>query len=200
MPDNLGCKSVNPFPQEETLKKLNVTRLAVVIGTLASLAGCAIVPSDPAVLSQMSGSYSVVDQFSYPNTHSTRIDIKFLPVDEHGKTSALVKMYDGDKLRLYRLDDCGYPGDNAARRLSNSDNLHASEVVLCRNSRYLQDRSLPQVIFIHSLDGHQLVFHPDGGLVSAIVSKNLVSNEKWEAIVDWAPVWSSGFMLRKLDQ
>lgn len=148
----------------------------------------------------MSGSYSVVDQFSYPYTHSTRIDIKFLPVDEHAKTSALVKMYDGDKLRLYRLDDCGYPGDNAARHLSNSDDLHASEVVLCRNSRYLQDRSLPQVIFIHSLDGHQLVFHPDGGLISAIVSKNLVSNEQWEAIVDWAPVWSSGFMLRKLVQ
>lgn len=182
------------------MKKLNVTRLAPVVGALASLAGCAIVPSDPAVLSQMSGSYSVVDQFSYPYTHSTRIDIKFLSVDEHAKTSALVKMYDGDKLRLYRLDDCGYPGDNAARHLSNSDDLHASEVVLCRNSRYLQDRSLPQVIFIHSLDGHQLVFHPDGGLISAIVSKNLVSNEKWEAIVDWAPVWSSGFMLRKLVQ
>ncbi|TXC84507.1 hypothetical protein [Paraburkholderia azotifigens] len=100
------------------MKKLNVTGLATVVGALASLAGCAIVPSDPAVLSQMSGSYSVVDQFSYPNTHSTRIDIRFLPVDEHGKTSALVKMYDGDKLRLYQLDDCGYPGDNAARHLS----------------------------------------------------------------------------------
>ena len=96
--------------------------------------------------------------------------------------------------------DARYPGDHAARHLSNSDDLHASEVVLCRNSRYLQDRSLPQVIFIHSLDGHPLVFHPDGGLVSALVSKNLVSNERWEAIVDWAPVWSSGFMLTKLDQ
>lgn len=182
------------------MKKLNVARLATVVGALASLTGCAIVPSDPAVLSQMSGSYRVVDQFSYPNTHSTRIDIEFLPVDEHGKTSALVKMYDGDKLQLYQLDDCGYPGDRAVRNLSNSDDLHASEVVFCRNSRYLQDRSLPAVVFIHSLDGHQLVFHPNGGLVSAIVSKNLVSNEKWEAIVSWAPVWSSGFMLRKLDQ
>lgn len=60
---------MNPFPQEKTLKKLNVTRLATVVGALASLAGYAIVPSDPPVLSQMSGSYSVVDQLFNPASH-----------------------------------------------------------------------------------------------------------------------------------
>lgn len=83
-------------------------QLFAIFGIIISLAGCANVPSDPNTLSNLNGSYDVVDQFSYKFTHATRIDVHFLSPDAQGKIRADLTVYDGDSAREYRLDDCGY--------------------------------------------------------------------------------------------
>jgi hypothetical protein len=169
------------------------SRLSVLASFVCALTGCANVPSDPNVLADLQGSYDVVDQFSYPYTHATRIDVHFLPPDAQGKTRADLTIYDGQRVQAYRLDDYGYPGDRVAHRFAGSDEPRASEVVRCINRG---DRSRPSLFLIRSLDGHKLVFHPDGGLISSLVHGPLYSDTGLMAVVWWAPVWSSGFVIK----
>ncbi|MGH8782215.1 hypothetical protein [Paraburkholderia sp.] len=174
-------------------------RLSAVVGLIGALAGCANAPSDPRTLSDLDGTYDVVDQFSYKSTHATRIAVHFLPPDAQGKTPADLAIYDGESVRAYHLDDCGYPGDRIAHGVANSDAPHASEVVRCISGLNGQDRSRPVLFLIRSLDGHRLVFHPDGGLISALVHKPLYSDTGLMAEVNWAPTTKSGFVLKRAD-
>lgn len=179
------------------LKKHFALYLSSLAGVVCAVAGCANVPSDPNTLANLQGSYDVVDQFSYKSTHASRIDIQFLPPDARGKTQADLSVYDGDVGRQYRLDDCGYPGDRIAHSVAHSDAPHASEVVRCVNSG---DRSRPVLFLIRSLDGHRLVFHPDGGLISSLTHQPLYSDTGLMAIVSWAPVWKSGYVIKRANR
>ncbi|WP_431825828.1 hypothetical protein [Burkholderia sp. F1] len=178
------------------MKKRFALCLSSLAGVACVLAGCANVPSDPNTLADLQGSYDVVDQFSYKNTHATRIDIHFLPPDAQGKTRADLSIYDGERVQQYRLDDCGYPGDRIAHGLAHSDEPRASEVIRCVSGG---DRSRPGFVLIRSLDGHRLVFHPDGGLISSLTHPPLYSDTGLMAIVSWAPVWKSGFVIKRAD-
>lgn len=177
------------------MKKGFALCLSVLAGAVCSLTGCANVPSDPNTLADLQGSYDVVDQFSYKFTHATRIDVRFLTADEQGKTPAVLVVHDGEKEQKYVLDDCGYPGDRIAHDFANSDAPHASEVVRCVS----RGRSRPTLFLIRSLDGHRLIFHPDGGLISALVNRPLYSDTGLMALINWAPTTSSGFVLRRAD-
>lgn len=179
------------------MKKRFALHLSSLAGVACAVAGCANVPSDPNTLANLQGSYDVVDQFSYKSTHATRIDIQFLPPDARGKTRADLSIYDGDRAQQYRLDDCGYPGDRIAHSFADSDAPHASEVIRCVSGG---DRNRPVLFLIRSLDGHRLVFHPDGGLVSSLIHHPLYSDTGLMAIVSWAPVWKSGYVIKRADR
>lgn len=175
---------------------MKLSRTLILGACALAITGCANVPSDPDTLSDLQGSYDVVDQFSYKFTHATRIDVRFLPTDAQGKTGADLAIHDGESVRRYHLDDCGYPGDRIAHDFANSGAPHASEVVRCING---QDRSRPVLFLIRSLDEHKLVFHPNGGLISALTHRPLYSDTGLMAIINWAPTTSSGFVLKRAD-
>ena len=183
--------------QGKELKKGFALRLTGLAGVVYALGGCANVPSEPNTLADLQGSYDVIDQFSYKYTHATRIDVHFLPPDAQGKTQADLAIYDGERVQAFRLDDCGYPGDRIAHDIANSDAPHASEVVRCLNGG---DRSRPVLFLIRSLDGHRLVFHPDGGLISSLTHDPIYSDTGLMAIINWAPVWKSGFVIKRADR